>query len=385
MSDPQVLLIANYTPDGQSSMQRFADLLAAELPAQGIGVDLVRPPAILGARGTVAAKWRGHADKLVLFPPRLRQMAYRRRGRIVVHVCDHSNALYVPWIADVPHVVTCHDLLAVRAAHGEFPQTQTRWSGRQLQRLVCRGLQRASRIVCDSEATRQDVRRIINPRRTPDLVSPGLSPAFSPVTPHGRAARLARILGDTRAAREPFILHVGGNQWYKNREGVLEIYAALRARLAEAPPLVLVGKPPDAALAESIGRGSMHGHVIAIANVADDDLAALYSSAALLLFPSFAEGFGWPVVEAMACGCRVVAAGMAPITDVAAHAATYIDPRNVAAAADIIAGVLREPIAERDAFVSAGVARASCFTSRATAAAYADIYRDLLGEKRGIA
>src|SRR5207249_6761486 len=87
----------------------------------------------------------------------------------VVHICDHSNALYVRHIEKRPHLVTCNDMLAIRSAHGEFPQNRTGWSGRILQRWILAGLRRARRLTCISEATRHDVLRLTGHR--PEVVS----------------------------------------------------------------------------------------------------------------------------------------------------------------------------------------------------------------------
>jgi glycosyltransferase involved in cell wall biosynthesis len=286
-------------------------------------------------------------------------------------VCDHSNAMYVPWIRDVPHVVTCHDLIAVRRALGDFPGERTSWTGRRLQRAIRRGLQGAARIVCDSEATRQDVRRLVRSSAGDAVIFPGVAPAFRPMTRDDADARVTR-LGLPRS----FLLHVGGSQWYKNRAGLLDLYAALVTRLPSVPPLVLVGKPLTPAETGALAAGQLRDRVVTAAASADEDLAALYSAADVLLFPSIVEGFGWPVLEAMACGCRVVTSDRAPMTEVGGEAATYINPRDPSSAAAIVDAVLREPASERHARITAGLARAARFSSRAMADAYLAIYRD---------
>jgi glycosyltransferase involved in cell wall biosynthesis len=389
MTELRVLLVGNYTADAQWSMERFATLLHGELRALGVSVDIRRPPVIIGGEsngGRGLMKWLGYADKFLLFPPRLRKAVRPRAGvPSVVHVCDHSNALYVPWIRDVPHVVTCHDLLAVRAALGEFRETSTRWTGRRLQQIVRRGLQQASRIVCDSDATRTDLRRIVPRTDRPAVIHPGVSAAFAPVPVADATARAERLLGLTLNPNRRFILHVGGNQWYKNRAGLIDIYAALVERMPDAPPLVLAGQAIPASLVRTISARSLAHRVVSISDLSDADLAALYSSAELLLFPSLAEGFGWPVVEAMACGCRVIASGRAPITEVAVDVATYIDPVDADGAAQVVERVLREPDTVRRAHVTAGLSRAARFTSRAMAEAYVGVYRDVLEGRRRVA
>lgn len=378
----RVLLVGNYAPDRQFSMQRFATLLHEGLAARGVAVTLIQPPVAAGrrfARPQGPGKWIGYVDKFLLFPPRLRRAVRQTAaGQTVVHICDHSNAMYVPWVRHLPHVVTCHDLLAVRSARSEFAETSTRWSGRILQAWIVRGLRQADTVVSDSNATRADVLRIAGtPPERASVIYPGVSQSFRPTSPDAAAPHVRAL-----ARRGGFILHVGGSNWYKNRAGLLKIYAALVDRLPGAPPLVVAGKPlaPDIrALASASG---LSGRIIELDSLTDTDLAALYSSAALLLFPSLAEGFGWPVLEAMACGCRVVTSDRAPLTEIGGAAATYIDPEQHSGAAAIVVCVLAESGAERQALVAAGYARAADFRADNMVECYLRAYRALLAADR---
>ena len=390
----RVVLVANYVADEQRSMQRFADMLHSELTAEGVDVQTWRPPAYVGGRAPARGlgKWLGYVDKYVLYPPRLRSGARHHAGTpTVVHVCDHSNAMYVPWLRRIPHVVTCHDLIAVRAALGEFPAERTRWSGRRLQQMIRRGLRQADRIVCDSDATRRDAQRIIRQDEYA-VIHPGVSPIFTRVQAdealkHMEPMRPATCDPATwgRIVSGPYLLHVGGNQWYKNRPGLLDTYAALVDLVPGAPPLVIVGKPLSRELTLAIAARSLQRQVVALPAIGDRELAAVYSRAALLLFPSLAEGFGWPVLEAMACGCRVVTSSRAPMTEVGGDAATYIDPENPKSAAAVVQTVLREPEAERRTRTHEGLSRASRFNSRAMAHAYLSVYHAAVDRRRNAA
>jgi glycosyltransferase involved in cell wall biosynthesis len=366
-------------------MRRFAALLHQGLTAKGVDVEVVEPTAIVGRSTTGHAgidKWLRYVDKFVLFPPRLRGVVRRNgRARLVVHVCDHSNAVYVPARPNVLHVVTCHDLLAVRSALGEFSQARTAWMGRRLQRAISNGLRRAGHVICDSTATLTDVQRILGlPLGTTSVIHPAVSPVFVHAGRIDRRARVRRLLGASAPAR--YVLHVGGNQWYKNRAGVIEIYAALVARDPDAPALVMAGKPLTPELRLLLTRYGLANRVIAVSDTSDEDLAALYSSATVLLFPSLAEGFGWPVLEAMACGCRVVTAHRAPMTELGADAATYINPDQPATAAATLAEVLVEPDTVRRDRIEAGLRRAGSFTPERMADAYMRVYRRVLSARR---
>ena len=387
----RVVLVSNYVADEQRSMQRFGDMLQHELTQEGVDVQTWRPPALVGGLAPAhgVGKWLGYVDKFVLYPSRLRNGARRAASApTVVHVCDHSNALYVPWLRRIPHVVTCHDLIAVRRALGEFEGERTRWSGRRLQQMIRAGLRQADRIVCDSDATRRDVQRLVHPGEYA-VIPPGLSPIFVRV-PQDEALASLRPLRPAacdpaawdRVIAGPYLLHVGGNQWYKNRAGLVDTYRALLERMPAAPPLVVVGKPLPREIADAIAASSLQGRVIALDGISDRELAAVYSRAALLLFPSLAEGFGWPVLEAMACGCRVVTSNRAPMTEVGGDAATYCDPENPKGVAEVVEAVLHEPDTERRTRVNEGLSRAGRFSSRAMARAYLSVYHEAVDRRK---
>jgi glycosyltransferase involved in cell wall biosynthesis len=136
----------------------------------------------------------------------------------------------------------------------------------------------------------------------------------------------------SRELLAPYLLHVGSDTWYKNRRGVLRIYREVRRRLGRAAPnLIMVGS----ALEPKVPGV----HYLEV--VTDTMLADLYRNAALLLFPSLYEGFGWPVVEANACGCPAVVSGIAPLVEAGGSAAALIsDPRDINEAADRVIEVL---------------------------------------------
>ena len=160
-----VLLIGNFPPDQQQSMQRFSEMMLRELGALGIAAELTRPEThfarLVPVQFVFLRKWAGYVDKLIIFPRRLRKF----RGVDLIHVCDHSNAFYAKYFPDVPVVVTCHDLLAVRGALGEETDCPASWTGRILQRWIVAGLRRARAVVCVSSATAADAIRLIGTRK----------------------------------------------------------------------------------------------------------------------------------------------------------------------------------------------------------------------------
>ena len=394
----RVLLIGNYARDEQQSMQRFVRVLLDQLSIRGVPVELLSPQPVWGRRGDPQAglgKWLGYLDKFVLFPAVLRRHLRKAQAAatapLVAHVCDHSNAAYTRSLGRVPHLVTCHDLLAVRSSLGEVPENPTRWTGRQLQRMILRGLNRAGRATCISEATLRDLLRLsnIDPARA-DVTEMGLNYPYSPMPPGEAQPLLAGLLAKHEASfapavlpppagpsPAPYILHVGGNQWYKNRLGVLRIYAHLLAAEPGAPRLLLVGKPFTEEMNQFVADQRMQARVVAIPSCGDEELRALYSLAELLLFPSLEEGFGWPIAEAQACGCRVITTRKPPMTTVGGAAAGYFSPADIEDAATSLLGMLREPAAERQRRVDRGLENAKRFSTSGMIDKYLHIYGEL--------
>jgi glycosyltransferase involved in cell wall biosynthesis len=315
-----VLLIGNYPPDRQQSMHRFAMMMLDGLTAAGIPSELFQPRPFFGRfrhAGTFLEKWLAYIDKFVLFPWQLRRRL--RTAPAVVHICDHSNAMYARRIRDVPVVTTCHDLLAVRGALGEETDCPASLTGKLLQRWIVAGLRAAAVVACVSKATLEDARRLVAGRdRAPglELISLGLSYPYRTLPADEARARLARF--SSLRPGLPFVLHVGTNLRRKNREGILRIFA--RCQEDWNGLLVFAGEPLSDAL-RSLGQElNVLDRVVEVPEAASEVLEALYNCATAFLFPSRFEGFGWPVIEAQACGCPVICSDRAPLPEVAGDA-----------------------------------------------------------------
>jgi len=324
----KILLIGNYVNDNQKSMQRFSAMLEEHLCSHGHDVRILKPPVFFGRIIKSAygiGKWLGYVDKLLIFPFVIRRAVGWAN---IVHVCDHSNAIYTKYLKDVPHLVTCHDMLAVRSALGEIPENITKWSGRILQRMILRGLMHARHIICVSESTKIDVLRLtsISPSNM-SVIYNGLNYNFSPMT-NDEVKRHLENAGITYEAK--YLLHVGGNQWYKNRIGVLKIFhEVIKLQGAQDYRLIMVGEHWSLAMKEYVRTNQLSSYVMELTNVGNESLRALYTGATALLYPSLFEGFGWPIVEAQACGCPVFTTNRPPMTEVGGDAAIYIDPEKI--------------------------------------------------------
>jgi glycosyltransferase involved in cell wall biosynthesis len=354
----KILLVGNYPPDRQQSMLRFAELMQRELTARGHEVMLLQPQRVLGtAEKTLGPrKWLAYLDKFLLFPRTLRKAA---RAHDITHICDHSNAMYTRNLRGLPHLVTCHDVLAIKSALGEIPQNTVSGTGRRLQAWILAGLKAARYIVCDSEISRQDMLRVTGrPPATSELIYLSLNYNYSPMQPEEALTRLDALGFD---ARKPYFMHVGGGMdfWYKNRPGILRIYKRLYELLPDmAPQFLFIGgelEPETLAYLESVG---LRDKAFYLGGISNEDLRAAYSLSEGLIYPSLQEGFGWPVLEAQACGCAVFASNRAPMTELGADAAVYFDPEDT----DAAAGIVVESLGKRPQMREGGLRNVKRFT-----------------------
>jgi glycosyltransferase involved in cell wall biosynthesis len=371
-----VLLIGNYLPDRQPSMLRFNEMMLQGLRDSGVEAELVRPPALLGRIhlfGLAVAKWLGYIDKFVLFRgPLSRKLAARPA---LVHICDHSNATYARAVRRFPLVITCHDMLAVRGGLGEETDCPASPTGRILQRWILRGLGRADVIACDSRATAEDAQRLVatengKPRIT--VVDIGLSYPYRRLPDDVVDARLQSIPNLKRPGR--FIIHVGSNLRRKNRAGVLRIFAKCAPRLDTQ--MVFVGEPLSEELCAQARDLHVADRIVDLASVSNEILEALYNRAHALLYPSRFEGFGWPIIEAQACACPVVASSAGPMSDVAGAGALLHQPDDEEAfVSDLIR--LADP-EERKRRSAAALENAKRFSAARMISQYREIYRSLV-------
>lgn len=381
MSHMKVLLIGNYLPDGQTSMLAFKRILERELPRVGCELRVLTPPRRVLRVPTSSRlwKWLGYVDKFILFIP---SIARHVRWADVVHVTDHSNSMYIPWVKNKPNIITCHDVIAVQAAKGMVDGWNVGWTGRLFQRLIAKGLAAADLVACVSHLTRRELLALgLAEESKVTVVLNGLNDDFRPVPPE-EAQPLIERLGVSPQDR--FLIHVGWDLARKNRRKVLETFIALQERAAAsgtpapAERLVFVGPELVPEMAELARKHGVADRVKTLQKVSHEELRALYASATALLFPSLQEGFGWPVIEAQACGCPVFTSDLAPMNEIGGPGAVYVDPNDPVA----MAAAIEEAAPRFDEMRRLGIENAAHYSAARMASSYVASYRRVLDERK---
>ncbi|PSR23070.1 MAG: glycosyltransferase family 1 protein [Sulfobacillus acidophilus] len=249
-------------------------------------------------------------------PRRLRHEVYD-----VVHFPDYQ----LPWLTPLPRtVMTVHDLAAF-VLPDVFPQSKTRVK----QFLMRRSVRLARRIIVPSKATRQDLIDILS-----------VPPEKIRVIPHG-VKPLGRPLPERVYAR-PYFLAVGTVEPRKNFSGLIRAYHLLRERRKDVPDLVIAGRlgwmyeetlalPAKLGVAESVKF---------LQYVSEEILSALYRDAIALVYPSYYEGFGLPVIEAMQMGLAVITSSTSALAELGENSVWRVDPRDIDSIAQQMAEIL---------------------------------------------
>jgi glycosyltransferase involved in cell wall biosynthesis len=287
----------------------------------------------------------------------------------------HGPAAFLPLFKlGYRTVVTIHDLVSFL-----FPDTVPRKYSLYMRLMTRAAVRSADRVIAVSRATQIDLERVLRvpPARTV-VIHEAVAPEFAVATPPAAVDAVVRRYG----LRRPYCLFVGNLEPRKNLGRLVEAFGRVRARghhPGSPPQLVLTGTRAwlYGGIFRRVEAQGLAGDVIFTDYVPAEDLPALYAGAACFVFPSLYEGFGLPVLEAMAAGAPVIASRAGAIPEVAGDAALLVDPVRVEEIAEAIEAVLADR-ALRDRLVAAGRARARTFSwetvARQTLAVYESVH-----------
>jgi glycosyltransferase involved in cell wall biosynthesis len=372
---------------GSQSMPRFAAMLTDGMKDRGHEIEICSPQALFHKLPLPQSlkKWGGYIDQYVMFPAQVRKRLKTYPSNTLFVFTDQALGPWIPLVANRPHVIHCHDFLAQRSALGQIPENPTSSTGQKYQAYIRKGYVQGRNFISVSNKTRQDLHQLL--RFVPPcsrMVYNGLNQSFEKAD-QGPAREM--IIAQTAInVSDGYILHIGGNQWYKNRIGVIKIYNEWRESFGLKLPLLMVGAVPNAKLLAEHKSSPYQEDIHLLTGKSDDFIKLAYNGASAFLFPSLAEGFGWPIAEAMASGCPVVTTHEEPMTEVGGSAAFYIPRKAYGAsytpwakeAAITLNKVVTLKAAERIQVIQNGINNASRFNADKALDQIESIYKEVL-------
>ena len=255
--------------------------------------------------------------------------------------CLFGPAYAVPVSCPVPCVVTVHDLAFIR-----YPETQKLLNRLYLRTITKLSVMRSARVIAVSQNTQREIEAHfgVDPGKI-RLVYNGISPRFAPAPPAAVTAVRERY-----ALPERFALYVGNLEPRKNLTRLVHAFRMAKRRAGFPHALVLAGQKAwlYGEIEKAIEEAREDVEIVTAGYIPAEELPALYSAADLFLYPSLYEGFGLPVLEAMACGAPVITSNTSSLPEVAGDAGRLVDPFSVEAMAAAIAEVLTDDALRRE-------------------------------------
>ncbi|OGX90232.1 glycosyltransferase [Hymenobacter coccineus] len=354
------------------SIPKFTQMLVEGMKRHGHTTEVWKPtPYFLRfSTSKKIQKWLGYLDQYLVFPTQIRKRLKLQPADTLFVFADQAQGPWVPLLARRPHVIHCHDFMAQHSALGRIPENPASWTGRQYQKLIYNGYSQGENFISVSEKTRKDLELLLpKPPKTSEMVYNGLNKLFKPYDTVAARSELGEKIG--LDIGQGYLLHVGGNQWYKNRLGVIELYDAWRSISSLALPLLLIGSALSPDSMEAVKQSKYKKDIHVFGGLDDKFVHLAYAGATVFLFPSLAEGFGWPIAEAMASGCLVMTTGEDPMTEVAGNAGFLVPRRPYQPAASVekwavetavtLEKIIQMSDNERDIAISAGLTNALRF------------------------
>jgi len=364
----QITLFNNLIGENLVSMNRYANTLEAGLAKRpGINASsfAVRQTGFIKPFRPLLhfVPWLKDYGRDMFFSRYLKYpfLARNKQGQIN-HVTDQLNTHLLRILDPNKTVVTCHDLIPLEYEEDPIALKVFKWN--------IGFLSKAAKIIADSQSTKNDIIKFLNiPQEKITVVYLGVNPVFKPIN-DSTALSALRLKYNLPSGR--FLLFVGNNLAYKNRTGLSASFNSLASSYPDLS-LVIVGQPEPVAPA-------LAGRVLYFSGLSESDLIGFYNLADVYVQPSLKQGFGWPVLEAMACGTPVVCSNTPSLPEVGGSVVIYADPQSNNSFAKGVSFALNLSDQQRDKIKEAGLAQAAKFSWEKCISGTVGVYNELISK-----
>jgi glycosyltransferase involved in cell wall biosynthesis len=305
-------------------------------------------------------------------------MSAKKSKNEINHITDH--AFLVHFLNPKNTVVTCHDLIPL-VMDRMYGRSALSPLGKKIYKYNLSGILKAKRVIAVSESTKRDLIKYLKCNEENIIVVySGVDSRFKKEKELGDLEEIKRKynLPDSK-----YLLHVGNCNWYKNIPGILH---SLKMLLSKDIDIILikVGEQFTKEQKELINELGLNERIYHLGLLSDEELILVHKLASVLIYPSLYEGFGFPVLEAMACGTPIVASKVASLPEIVDRAGLLVDPNSSKEIFEAIYGILSNNDL-RVGLISQGLRRAEIFTWEKTAEQTFKIYEEVLASEHSFA
>lgn len=375
----RVAILCDFAEENWPSMDLVGEMLATHLDRDQFTARKLAPPFQRRFTRISSANQTFNADRVFnRFWDYQKWLRPQLADFDLFHVVDHSYSQLVHSLPAARTVVSCHDLDTFRCLIE--PEVEPRpLLFRKMMERVLAGMQKAARVTCDSAAIRDELlaHKLVEPDRV-RVIPLGVHPACSPKPDPIHDSEAADLIGGDAGSLN--LLHVGSTIRRKRIDVLLKVFANIRREFPNARLLRVGGAFTDEQL-QLVEQFELQDSIVVLPPVSREVLGAIYRRATLVLQPSDAEGFGLPLIEAMACATPVVASDLPVLREVGGSAAAHAPVADVPAWSHTVTSLMNERIQDAEKWSSrrdAALAHANEFTWAKFATRTADLYHELL-------
>jgi glycosyltransferase involved in cell wall biosynthesis len=386
----KIILFTHPSFLAHQSMPRFAKMIMNGMTEKGHELTIWSPEAFFvkfAFKKPLLEKWLGYIDQYIVFPIVVKFRLFSCSKDVLFVFADNALGPWVPLVRSRKHVVHCHDFLAQQSAFGLLSENKVGVTGKYYQKFIRWGYRKSDNFISISNKTKTDLHFFLTkPPKISTVVYNGLNQNFEPTE---SKTKLRALLAFTYGIdlTKGYILHVGGNAFYKNKLGVIEIYDQWVRNFDGNVPLILVGESPSQEMITFKENSTASKSIYFITNSNDVQLQQWYQGATVMVFPSLYEGFGWPIVEAMASGSLVITTNENPMKEVAGDAGFYIPKKEFTTddlskwkyiAAEELERVMNLAPEQRSLAVQKSILRSKEFSSQGFVNSIEEVYQQIV-------